>query len=237
MPHAWCEDPDRRQAAHIPEAVTFQSKPELALQMLRRAWDEDLPLAWVAADTVYGNSPVFRNGIHAENRYYVAGISQKKVLLGTHSGQIRSALNHITDLPETDWTHYSTRAGEKGLIWYDWMRLRVTVDNDEIGEQWLLVRRNLHTPEDYDFFLSNAPQTCSLEVLVMVASARHHIEEALEECKGQAGLADYEVRFWHSWYRHITLSMLAYTLLTLLRFEQEPEKKNALRQLAHLQPC
>jgi SRSO17 transposase len=140
-------------------------------------------------------------------------------------------------LPASDWTRYSTRAGEKGLIWYDWLRLRVATDNDEIGEQWLLVRRHLHAPEDYDFFLSNAPHTCSLEVLVMVASARHHIEEALEECKGQAGLADYEVRFWHSWYRHITLSMLAYTLLTLLRFEQHPGEKNALRQLAHLQSC
>jgi SRSO17 transposase len=71
----------------------------------------------------------------------------------------------------------------------------------------------------------------------MVASARHHIEEALEEGKGQAGLADYEVRFWHSGYRHITLSMAAHTLLTLLQLEAvaQEREKNALRQLDNFQ--
>jgi len=237
LPETWCQDKVRRAEAHIPEAITFKTKPELAQQMLKRAWDEDIPLEWIAADTVYGNSPSFRNFIHEEGRYYVAGISRKTPLMGTTNGQLRSASEHIEQLPEEDWTRCATRAGEKGLIWYDWITLRVIAPNDNIAEQWLLVRRNLHNPDDCDYFLSNAPEDSPLDTLVMVASARHHIEEALEEGKGQAGLADYEVRFWHSWYRHITLSMAAHTLLTLLRLESvaEEREKNALRQLDNFQ--
>jgi len=58
-------------------------------------------------------------------------------------------------------------------------------------------------------------------------------EQLLEEAKGEAGLDEYEVRYWHSWYRHITLSMVAHTWLTLVR-HTEREKKAATR-LADLQ--
>lgn len=231
LPQSWCEDVERRQAAHIPDEVTFQTKPELALSLLHRAWQEGINLHWVAADTLYGNSPTFRNGIHAEKHYYVAGIGHQKHLQAVNSLIWRSAADHVQELADSAWTRIATRAGEKGLIWSDWSTQRVIADNDEIGEQWLLVRRPANSPDEYAYFLSNAPADCSLETLVMVASARHHIEEALEEGKGQVGFADYEVRFWHSWYRHITLAMLAYTWLTLLRFQHSPRKKNALRQL------
>lgn len=237
LPQVWCQDRERSEAAHIPSEISFQTKPQLALHMLRRAWQEGIPLQWVTADTIYGNSSGFRNGIHAENRYYVAGISRNKHVGRRGTDRKQAVASWVKDLPDEQWTRYATRAGEKGLIWSEWARLRVDPGNDEIGEQWLLLRRHPSHRQDYECFLSNAPQACPLETLVMVASARHHIEEALEECKGQAGLADYEVRFWHSWYRHITLALLAYTLLILLQVEHSPEKKNALRQMANLQPC
>src|SRR5690606_14621457 len=37
VPEEWARDPGRRQAAGIPEAVTFASKPDLAWDMLRQA--------------------------------------------------------------------------------------------------------------------------------------------------------------------------------------------------------
>jgi SRSO17 transposase len=42
--------------------------------------------------------------------------------------------------------------------------------------------------------------------------------------KGETGLDEYEVRFWHSWYRHITLSMMAHAWLASIRL-REREKK------------
>ncbi len=71
-----------------------------------------------------------------------------------------------------------------------------------------------------------------METLAAVASSRWCVEQLLEEAKGDVGLDEYEVRYWHSWYRHITLSMVAHTWLTLLRHE---ERKKTPPSLAHPQ--
>ena len=55
--------------------------------------------------------------------------------------------------------------------------------------------------------------------LVRVAGRRWAIEECFEEAKGQVGLDRYEVRRWDAWYRHITLAMLAYAYLAVIRHQ------------------
>jgi len=74
IPEQWFADRERCRAAKIPDAVAFQTKPQLAATMLERAWSEGIPLQWVVADTLYGNSPQFRNSIEQAGRYYVLGI-------------------------------------------------------------------------------------------------------------------------------------------------------------------
>src|SRR6059058_538834 len=54
LPKAWADDPARSAAAHVPAAVGFATKPQLASQMIRRAIEANVPFAWVAADSVYG---------------------------------------------------------------------------------------------------------------------------------------------------------------------------------------
>jgi SRSO17 transposase len=39
--------------------------------------------------------------------------------------------------------------------------------------------------------------------------------------KGECGLDYYEVRHWQGWYRHMTLSMLALAVLTVLRAREK----------------
>ena len=62
------------------------------------------------------------------------------------------------------------------------------------------------------------------DALVRVASSRYTVEQCIKEAKGETGLDEYEVRFWHSWYRHITLSMMAHAWLASIR-RREQEKK------------
>ena len=56
LPLDWCEDTDRRRGVHLPESVRFQTKPELAAQMIERISKIAVPISWVVADTVYGGN-------------------------------------------------------------------------------------------------------------------------------------------------------------------------------------
>ncbi|WP_198691534.1 transposase, partial [Xenorhabdus lircayensis] len=67
-------------------------------------------------------------------------------------------------------------------------------------------------------------EQANLKTLAQVAGCRWEIECGFEETKGECGLDHDEVRQWHSWYRHITLSLLAHAVLAVLRIQ---EKKNA----------
>jgi SRSO17 transposase len=53
--------------------------------------------------------------------------------------------------------------------------------------------------------------------LAETAGARWSIEGGFESAKQEAGLADYEVRSWTGWHRHITLSLLAHAILAAVR--------------------
>lgn len=54
-----------------------------------------------------------------------------------------------------------------------------------------------------------------------VAGRRWAVEIAFQTAEGECGLDPYEVRHWQGWYRHITLAMLALSVLTVLRAEEK----------------
>ena len=61
---------------------------------------------------------------------------------------------------------------------------------------------------------------------------RWTVEQCFEVGKGEVGLADYEVRSWHGWYRHVTLALLAQAFLTVVRVQSQGELgKKRLRGL------
>jgi len=80
-----------------------------------------------------------------------------------------------------------------------------------------LVWRSVSDPTDLTAFVVFAPQTTTLAEAVRAAGMRWTIESSFEAAKGEVGLDHYEVRSWTGWYRHITLAMWAYTLLTVVR--------------------
>lgn len=226
VPQQWFEDRERCRAAKIPTAVDFQTKPQIAHRMLQQAWDEGIPMQWVVADTLYGNSPHLRNAIHQADRDYVMGIgSHHQVRLA--DGQMVALSALIESQVNVPWERLCFQLSEKGAVWYEWRRWRIQMANDEIGAQWLLVRRDPESRSDYRCYVSNAPAEMTLVELAGVALTRHAIEQLIEEAKGETGLADYEVRHWHGWYRHITLSLLAHTFLKLIQHQQREKKSFA----------
>ena len=84
-------------------------------------------------------------------------------------------------------------------------------------DRWFLARRNLDNPIEIAYYVVFAPQPTTLAEAVQVAGMRWVIETGFEAVKGEAGLDEYETRSWPGWYRHITLSLLAHTFLSVVR--------------------
>jgi SRSO17 transposase len=217
LPQEWCEDEARCDAARIPkEARAFKTKPQLAGDMLKAAWAEGVEMNWVTGDTLYGNSPTFRQDIRESGRHYVLAVTQNHNV-HCRSRQRIDAL--LATLSPEHWSVTTSRAGEQGLVEEQWAFLRVGFDDQE---QWLIFRRAEHESEAY---LSNAPENTPTNTLLSVILSRYSIERCLQEAKSELGLADYEVRYFHAWQRHMTLCLLAHSFLALCRHEQR--KKNA----------
>ena len=112
--------------------------------------------------------------------------------------------------------------GAKGPRWYDWRWLPLATPLQPAWRRWLLVRRSLSDPTELTAYVVFAPHGTVLATVVQVAGSRWTVERCFEEAKGEVGLEQYEVRSWTGWYRHMTLAMWAYALLTALRAAHLP---------------
>src|SRR5215207_8504633 len=74
LPQEWADDPARRQKAGVPEEITFQTKPEIALDQLRAAAEAGLPRGVVLMDAGYGSDTQLRTDVTALGLSYIAGI-------------------------------------------------------------------------------------------------------------------------------------------------------------------
>jgi len=215
LPEDWCADLPRRRAAHIPESLTFRTKPELAKQMLRRAQSAGLPMGWVVADTVYGHSTDLRVFLEEQGYPYAVGVpSIEVVCVQTRAGLLLSDVASIAKqaLRADDWQCLSASLGTKGERRVSWARLPVAQAGTVDGCHWLVFRRCLDNPDEVAYFLIWAPPETPLPTMVQALGARWHIEEDLQATKG-LGLDQYEVRSYQGWYRHLTLVLLAYAFL------------------------
>lgn len=224
LPLDWTQDEDRCAAAGIPAEREFLTKPQLAVLMSERMLDEGLRPDWVTADSVYGDNPDMVSHLVENGIEHVLCVSKATRF---ESGKTRSSVERIfADLPESDWKRLSAADGSKGPRTHDWSRIHL---NDDGGfEHCLLARRSVSKPEEIRFYRVFAQQGTSLQTLVHVAACRWRIEECFQTAKGETGLDEYEVRKYRAWYRHMTLSMAALGLLTVLADEhREPSKKGA----------
>ena len=75
LPKRWAEDRDLRRFAHVPDDVTVQTKPQLALALLDEARARQVPHACLTVDADYGDRPSFLNALETREEPYVVAIA------------------------------------------------------------------------------------------------------------------------------------------------------------------
>lgn len=256
LPEVWFSEPYRARCrkCQVPEQLRFQTKNELAWEMLEAIHREGtLRFRWITCDEAFGGDTWFLDRIASLQCWYFAEVPkdtrvwtcrpemavppwcgrgrkpQRPVLVdGEASPQVVADI--VNSLPMEQWSRHTIKEGSKGPIVADFVALRVIGVRDALPgpEVWLVLRRNITTGE-VKFYLCNASIETELTTLVRMSGMRWPIETCFEDGKQFLGLGDYEVRSWIGWQHHMTLCMLAHHFLVRL---QQEFKKNSAPDLA-----
>jgi SRSO17 transposase len=230
LPKSWTSDAARRTAAHVPEGTTFATKPALAVEMIKRAIAAGVPFSWVAADAVYGVGDI-EGTLRRAGKGYVLGVKSDHHF-GSWAGKppIAGSADEIArSLDPTSWQRLSAGEGTKGARLHDWAYCELAdldaaeYDEDRSGlwtpNLWtrgLLIRRTI-SDGDLAFFTTWCPAGTAIQVLVSIEGHRWAIEDSFETAKNELGLDHNETRSWHGWHRHVSLVMLAFAMMAVIR--------------------
>ena len=222
LPKEWIDDRQRCREAGIPEMVGFQTKCELAREMVERIYKAQIPISWVVADTVYGNNLDLRTWLSDHGYFHVLAVAcNEPVGIQTSSRRTYVEVRQVEALllDDHDWQRLSMGDGAKGPRLFDWACVPILHKWEDDGQHWLLLRRCIDNPKQKAYYLVFGPPGTTLQEMVKAIGARWRIEDDFETSKAM-GLADSEVRCFIGWYRHITLVMLAHAFLAVICAEE-----------------
>jgi SRSO17 transposase len=231
LPQEWAKDRPRRLKAGVPKAVRFRTRHQLALEMLDQR-GALLPHAWVTGDDEMGRCAWFRKELRKRQECYLLAVPSNTQIRdlaaedppGSGRGRPRRAPFVRVDAwaraqAADAWQTLEVRAGDKGPLVVQGTRTLVQARyqrrvSDAV--EWLVVFREQQGDGTWkhDYLLAAAPLTTSLVEFARVFKAEHMIEDCLKRAKGEAGLADYQVRTWEGWHHHQTLALVATWFLT-----------------------
>ena len=156
LPQEWIRDKQRRQACHVPEAVSYRTRHEQCLEMLD-LWGKQVPHGWVTGDDELGRHTRFRGELRQRGERYVLGvpctttIRDLQVPLPEYAGRGRrpkAPWQSVTDwrkaLDPMAWTRLTVRDGEQGPVAIEMVKRRVQtrMERKRTGpEEWLVVTR------------------------------------------------------------------------------------------------
>jgi len=247
LPESWIKDRKRRKKTGVPESIQFQTKPEIALEQIRRARERGIPQGVVLADAGYGTDTAFRQALTKIEVAYVMGIQStatvwkpgegpkpvaarqsnigrpRKLLQRDKKHQPVSVRELAHALPPEAWSQVTWRQGVKQKLQSRFAALRVRPAHRDYWraephpEEWLLVEWPAGEPEPTRYWLSTLPADTVLAELVHMAKHRWIIERDYQELKQELGLGHYEGRGWRGFHHHATLCIAAYGFLVAER--------------------
>jgi SRSO17 transposase len=242
MPEIWFSEEyrDRREFNLVPADLVFQTKPQIASDLINKIDRTGLFSAkWVGCDATFGSDWNFLESLPGDKYYFASIKSNTQVFLAQPKTGVPSYQGHgrrptklrvLRGAPKTVgkiarsikcyWTKVVLSEGAKGPIIAEIARLRVIPCLDGLPYKtpvWLFMRRMEDGQIKYAF--SNAPENMPLPELCEAATMRWPIEQCFQDGKSEVGMDKYEHRSWPAWHRHMTYVFLALHFLLRLRLQ------------------
>ena len=253
LPQAWVDDPCRCNKAKIlAENQVFQSKSQLALEMVRDARRRGLRFRWVGLDGGYGKEPWLLRALDQDHEQWVADVhcdqriyleDPKPIIPARCHSKGRAPSQRVAQnkpvrvdrwaaqQPDTAWKNVAFRESTKATLVVEVLHRRLWLwDGKEAQAHcWhLIARREIDSPKEIKYTLSNAPETTTTERLTFMQGQRYWVEQSLRNAKSEAGMGHYQLRLWQGWHHHMAMVMLA----MLFHFETRRAHKQDLPLLS-----
>ena len=233
LPKAWAQDGARRKVAGVPEEIGFATKPQIALEQIRRACEAGLPPGVVLMDAGYGVDARLRLGVTGLGLAYVAGVQGDTLVFapghqpaaghtrpksGRRQRHVVSIKEIARGLPTDAWEQIEWREGAVEALSGRFARVRVCSAHrhrilPERSAEWLLVEWPQAEAEPTRYWLSTLPEDIAFKRLVELTKLRWRIERDYQDLKQELGLDHFEGRSWRGFHHHASLCIAAYGFL------------------------
>jgi SRSO17 transposase len=146
LPQEWLADQNRGQAAGIPVAPKFQTKPPLAQVMLERALTAGVPAKWGTGDEVSGPDRQLRLWLERWPQASVMAVpANEPVWQGFQLLRVQAL---IAPRAAAAWQCLSAGDGAKGPRLYDWASVPLNPPLTPDWGSWLLARPSREAPTE-----------------------------------------------------------------------------------------
>jgi SRSO17 transposase len=247
LPKSWTDDPVRMREARVPEGVAFQTKPELALNMIRRAVADGVPKGVVLGDTSYGTSKEFRRGVRELGLHYAVGVDPKTNVLPLDSREhVRGPMLNVRDFAfmardRNRFRRCTWRKGTKADLTAKFVLQRVVVAQegnvapDEREPLWLLIEWRDGEDEPANYFLCSLSTRRTKKQLIRIVMQRWRTERVYQDLKDELGLDHFEGRRFPGWHHHVSVALCCYAFIVAERVRRFPPSARRSPQAQSLQ--
>ena len=236
LPESWTKDLPRCRKAGVPEAVSFQTKPQIAGDLIEEALSDGLSAAPVLGDSVYGNAPELRERIRQLNLEYFfnaeepwLGWTQRPKLtqgpkfwsVSKQAPQGQTLRQLAGAFKPRHWQAASWEAadGEKRATRLAWRQIYLQSDLDERTGKWpacwLVADWPAGQVDPYHVYVAWLKQPPAKGRVLRLSRGRCPIEQYFQRGKDDLGLDHYEGRSWRGFHHHLTMSAIAYLFVVV----------------------
>lgn len=253
LPESWDADPQRKQAAGIPDTLHHRPRWQIALDLLQSSRRNGIVLPWVTFDENYGMVKAFLLELDDRGQRFAGevprstyGWSQRPAVADVpenaehgwrwrhdHSPKVSSVEDlcwHSPRFTAQPWALFYVKDSTKGpVVWRAKFAAFYLCQEDgrPRGPWWLIVAQNVLDEEQVKYFVSNAAAGTPPEAVLGTCLGRYPIERCFEDDKTELGLGDFEVRWYPSLIRHLRATSLSSLFLAQARERKRGEKSAA----------
>lgn len=238
LPESWTRDPSRCTAVGVPQEVSFATKPELALSLIREALADGVEPAPVLGDAVYGDNSEFRSQLRQLKMEFFLQVDP-----GKHKGwaqpvetRLKKTRRHVSpgapqartleELAATmgpgkwkncRWVAADGKTRYTRLAWVEvYLGHNLRKAGGDLEKLWLVIDWPQGQEQAYHYYLAHLHRPPQRAPCLKMSRSRWQIEQYYQRSKDDLGLDHFEGRSWRGFHHHLVLSSVAYLFVLIV---------------------